>query len=131
MDSPEWTGYYVSVEEEAPRGGERSYLHYLWARIGGVTYQLIGACADRYRKDLRNTALSLRPLAEEDWKSIYALRVRAVEALEDESLGQLGGRTGNRWTVVYTALINDLPVNRRLKAGTLVKIARQEHYRPE
>jgi predicted Zn-dependent protease len=130
VDGPEWTGYYVIVEEDAKRGGEKSYLRYLWARINGVTYQLIGACADRYREDLRNTALSLRPLAEGDWKSIYALRVRVVEAKDGERLGELGERTGNRWTTEYAALINDLPVNKPLKAGQLVKIARQEHYRP-
>jgi predicted Zn-dependent protease len=130
VDGPEWIGHYVSVEEDAKRGGEKSYLHYLWTRIGGVTYQLIGACADRYREDLRKVALSLRPLTEGDWKSIYALRVRVVEAKDGERLGELGERTGNRWTTEYAALINDLPVNKPLKAGQLVKIARQEHYRP-
>jgi len=130
VDGPEWTGHYVSVEEDAERGGEKSYLRYLWARISGVTYQLIGACADRYREDLRNVALSLRPLTEGDWASIHALRVRVVEAKDGEGLGELGKRSGNRWTVAYTALINDLAVDRPLKAGQLVKIARQEHYRP-
>jgi predicted Zn-dependent protease len=131
VDGPEWTGYYVIVEEDAKRGGEKSYLRYLWARISGVTYQLIGACADRYREDLRNTALSLRPLIKGDWDSIYALRVRVVEAKEGEMLGELGKRTGNRWAVEYTALVNDLAVNKQLKAGQLVKIARQEQYTPQ
>jgi predicted Zn-dependent protease len=131
VDKDEWSGYYVTFEEGGTRGGERSYLHYLWAKMHGVTYQLVGACAERYRKDLRETALSMRPLAEEDWESIYALRVRVIEAIEGETLEQLGKRTGNRWTVAYTALINDLPVDQALKAGTLVKIARREPYRAE
>jgi len=131
VDSDEWTGYYVTVEEGASRGGERSYLHYLWAQMDGVTYQLVGACADRYREMLRDTALSMRPLAEGDWESIAALRLRLVEARDGESLAQLGERTGNRWTPKYTALINNLTVGQTMKAGALVKIARREQYRPQ
>ncbi len=131
VESDEWTGYYVTFEESASRGGERSYLHYLWTRMHGVTYQLVGAGADRYREALRDVALSMRPLAEEDWDSIAALRVRIVEARGGESLAQLGERTGNHWTPAYTALINDLAADETLEAGTLVKIARREHYRPQ
>jgi predicted Zn-dependent protease len=130
VDSSEWTGYHVAVAEGASRGGERSYLHYLWARMRGVTYQLIGAGADRYRQALRETALSMRPLVKGDWKSIAALRVRLVEAKEGETLARLGERTANRWSPAYTALINDLAADQPLKAGTLVKIARREPYRP-
>ena len=50
---------------------------------------------------------------------------------DGESLAQLGERTGNRWTPEYTALMNDLTVDRTMEAGTLVKIARREQYRPE
>jgi len=100
-------------------------------RIEYKTYKVLkGQVLSRYlRKDLRNTALSLRPLTEGDWTSIHALRVRVVEAKDGEGLGELGKRTGNRWTVVYTALINDLAADRPLKAGQLVKIARQEDVR--
>ena len=128
VDSDEWEGYYVTLEEGASRGGERSYLHYLWAQMGGVTYQLVGACADRYREMLRSTALSMRPLEKGDWESIAALRVRVVEARDGESLAKLGERTGNRWTPAYTALIK---VDQTMKSGTLVKIARREKYRPK
>jgi len=131
VETDEWTGYHVTVEEEDSRGGDRSYLRYLWARMGGVTYHLMGAGADRYRENLRNTALSLRPIAEGDWETISALRLRVVEARNGESLAQLGERTGNRWTPEYTALINDLAVDQQMEAGTLVKIARRERYRPQ
>ena len=131
VESGEWTGYHVTVEEGESRGGERSYLHYLWVRVGDVTYRLAGAGADRYREQLRNTALSMRPLVEDDWESIAALRVRVIQARDGESLAQLGERTGNRWTPEYTALINDLLVDQSLEAGTLVKIARREQYRPQ
>ena len=130
VDSDEWSGHYVTLEEDESRGGERSYLHYLWARMQGVTYQLVGAGADRYRGALRNTALSMRPLKERDWDSIYGLRVRVIEAREGENLAQLGERTGNRWTPEYTALINNLTVDQTMEVGTLVKIARREEYRP-
>jgi len=129
VEGDEWKGYHVSLEEEERRGGERSYLHYLWAKMGGVTYQLVAAGADRYREALRATALSLRPLAKKDWESIAALRVRVIEAHDGENLTQLGKRTGNRWTPAYTAVVNDLAVDQKLEAGTLVKIARREQYK--
>jgi len=129
VDSQEWEGYYVTFAEGASRGGEKSYLHYLWARMQGVTYQLVAAGANRYREALREVALSMRPLAKDDWESIAALRVRIVEARDGENLTKLGERTGNRWTPAYTALINDLTVDGKLKAGTLVKIARRERYK--
>ncbi len=130
VDSGAWSGHYVTLEESAKRGGEPSYLHYLWARMQGTTYQLVAAGANRYRSALRATALSLRPLKESDWDAIAGLRVRVVEARQDENLAQLGERTGNHWLPAYTALINDLPEHQTLEAGTLVKIARQEKYRP-
>ncbi len=129
VEGDKWKGYHVSLEEEGQRGGERSYLHYLWAKMGGVTYQLVAAGADRYREALRETALSLRPLAKKDWESIAALRVRIIEARDDENLTQLGKRTGNRWTPAYTAVVNDLAVDQKLEAGTLVKITRREQYK--
>ena len=130
VDTGAWSGHYVTLEESAARGGEHSYLHYLWVRMQGVTYQLVGAGANRYRNALRATALSLRPLMEDDWDVIAGLRVRVVEARKGENLTQLGERTGNRWKPAYTALINDLSEDRPLEAGTLVKIARMEQYRP-
>jgi hypothetical protein len=57
--------------------------------------------------------------------------VRVVEARDGENLAQLGERTGNRWTPEYTALINGLTVDETMEAGTLVKIARREQYRPQ
>ena len=103
----------------------------LATQVDGVTFQLAGAGADRYREALRDVALSMRPLAEGDRESIAALRVRVIEARGGENLAGLGERTGNRWTPEYTALINDLTVDQTLGAGTLVKIARREQYRPQ
>ena len=130
VESDQWTGYYVTLQEEASRGGERSYLHYLWAQMGGVTFHLMAAGSEPYRPALREMALSLRPLADEDWESISALRLRVAEARQGETLAQLSERTGNQWIPEYTALINDLSVDQPLQAGTLVKIARREQYRP-
>jgi hypothetical protein len=45
-------------------------------------------------------------------------------------LPELGERPDNRWTPEYTALINNLDAAQALEAGTLVKIARWEPYRP-
>lgn len=128
IGSDTWSGFYVSLAEQDQRGGEISYLHYVWARIGGATFQLVGAGAARYEEALRQTALSLRPLTETERESIMGVRVRIVTALPGETAPELGTRTGNRWTVEYTLLMNGLAGDAVFSGGELIKVARTERY---
>jgi predicted Zn-dependent protease len=99
--------------------------------MGTMTYQLIGLGPERYRELLKATALSLRPMTEEERRSVTAKRLRLVEARAGETLAELGQRAGNSWSPAYTALVNNLPADRPLEAGQWVKISHEEPYRTE
>ena len=99
--------------------------------MGKLTYQLIGAGADQYKEQLRETVFSLRPLTKEERDSIAGIRLRIVKAKDGENLSELSKRTGNVWSPAYTALMNNMPQNVKLPKGELVKIAREEKYKPK
>jgi hypothetical protein len=54
--------------------------------------------------------------------------MRVVTAREGETLAELSKRTGNVWDPAFTANCNDIPVDGKLSAGDLVKVARVEPY---
>ncbi|MCZ6857882.1 MAG: M48 family metalloprotease [Gemmatimonadetes bacterium] len=124
-----WSGYYVTFLEDDLRGGERSYLHYAWVRIGDATYQLVGAGPSQYEDALRQTALSLRPMTEAERESISGVRVRIVTARPGETLAQLGTRTDNEWSAEFTGLLNSVATDSTFAGGELLKIARMERFR--
>ena len=77
----------------------------------------------------QNTARSFRPLTREECASIQQSYLRLVTARGGENLSELGERSGNAWTPVYTGVINDLRPGAGLEEGRLVKIAVPEPYR--
>jgi predicted Zn-dependent protease len=125
----DWHGKLVTYIDTT--GREPMVLHFLWVRMGTMTYQLIGLGPERYRELLKATALSLRPMTEEERRSVTAKRLRLVEARAGETLAELGQRAGNSWSPAYTALVNNLPADRPLEAGQWVKISHEEPYRTE
>jgi predicted Zn-dependent protease len=102
------------------------YLHFLWVTMAERTYQLIGLAPEQHRQTLRNAALTLRPLTEEERGSVTGKRLRIVAARRGERLEDLAARSGNAWSPAYTALANGLAVEATLSEGQLVKIARLE-----
>jgi predicted Zn-dependent protease len=107
-------------------GRSATYLHFGWVAMGETTYELIGLGPEKHRETLREAALTLRPLTEEERKAVTGKRLRVVSAREGERLEELGARTGNLWSPAYTALANGLETDAALKKGRLVKIARKE-----
>ena len=95
-----------------------------------ITYQLIGVAPERLREDLKKTALSLRPLSDDEKASITVTRLRIAAAKEGETVEELGKRTGNRWKAAYTAMVNHISEKKLLRNGHLIKIAVEEPYRP-
>jgi len=79
----------------------------------------------------RAVVRSLRPLTEEEKASFEITRLRIVQANAGESLEALSQRTGNALPLGTTAVINDLFINSRLRAGQLVKIGVAEPYVPK
>jgi predicted Zn-dependent protease len=122
----DWPGYLVTIDDAS--SGQSAHIRYLWVTIGKLTYQLIGAGPDRYRQDLKESVLSLRPLTSEERNSITGIRLRIAKAKPGETLAELSKRTKNVWPVDYTAMINNIPVSTNLEKGQLVKIAKKELY---
>ncbi len=126
VQAGQWPGYLVTLAESERR--QTTYMHLLWVKMQKLTYQLIGVGADQYRPTLKQAALSLRPLSAEERNGITSLRLRLAAAKAGETLADLSERTGNAWKPDYTAVINNIPVDRKLQAGELIKIARREKY---
>lgn len=122
-ESPAFVVTYLDRSGRAP-----TYLHFAWVAMAGRTYQLIGLAPEKHREALRNAALSLRPLTDMDRSAITGKRLRIVAARQGERLEQLGARSGNVWSLAYTALVNGLNVDASLSEGQLIKIAREERW---
>jgi predicted Zn-dependent protease len=99
-----------------------------WIKTEQVMLNIMGIGYMDYSAMLENTALSVRPLTDEEKNTITALRIRLVEAEEGETLQSLTQRSGNEWDVETTALINNIPNDAMLEQGSLVKIAKREAY---
>lgn len=93
----------------------------------GVIYRFTaaapGAAFDRYKGSLLNVPRSLRALKPGERRQIREMRLRVATALGGERIAELSERTGNRWTVQETAVMNGFSVDRIFEAGELVKIA--------
>jgi predicted Zn-dependent protease len=124
----DWRGKLVTYSDTT--GKEPMTLYLLWVRMGAMTYQLIGLGPERYHEQLKETAMSLRPLTAEERQSVTVKRLRITEARAGETVEEFGRRTGNSWTPAYTAVANEIPPDKPLEAGQLVKISHEEPYRP-
>jgi predicted Zn-dependent protease len=110
-------------------GREPMHLAFLWVGYRGLIYQFIGLAPEKYRKLLRATALSFRPMTSTERKSITETRLRVVSARSNESLTQLSKRKRNAWDIRTTAVMNGIDVKESLREGQLIKIAVIQPYR--
>jgi predicted Zn-dependent protease len=120
-------GYVVTLTDAS--SSEPMHMHFLWVACRGLIYQMIGLAPDRYREVLRQTALSFRPLDDEDRSSIKETRLRIVAATGGEQLRELSDRTGNVWSLRETAIVNGINGTEPLGANQLIKIAVTQGYR--
>jgi predicted Zn-dependent protease len=115
---------------QTPGGPLRA--HITWIAYQGTIFRLIGltvsTSSDRYAGIFRSVARSFRPLTPRERESIHETRLRIVEARDGESLREISDRTGNRWNVQETAVMNDLFADAPLREAQLVKIAVSERY---
>jgi predicted Zn-dependent protease len=109
-------------------------LDLTWVAHGGAIYRVAGMTPEttfsRYSELFRRTALSFRPLTTDERTRLRERRLRLEAARDGESLEQLSARTANAWSVAQTAVMNGLVESARLRAGQLIKIARDQPYRP-
>lgn len=115
---------------QTPAGPVRA--HITWIAYQGTIYRLIGLTVSpssgRYEGVFRSVARSFRPLTPRERESIRETRLRIVEARAGESLREISERTGNRWNVQETAVMNDLFADAPLREAQLVKVAVSELY---
>ena len=105
-----------------------------WVVHEGLVYRIAGvAPVDRLadvRPDFKRTARSFHPLGPAERAEIFEDRLRLVEAGAEETLADLGARSGNRWSPARTALVNGLEETGRLRPGFWLKIAHPEPFEP-
>jgi predicted Zn-dependent protease len=115
---------------QTPGGHVRA--HITWIAYQGTIFRLIGltvsSSSGRYAGIFRSVARSFRPLTPRERESIHETRLRIVEARDGESLREISDRTGNRWNVQETAVMNDLFADAPLREAQRVKIAVSERY---
>jgi predicted Zn-dependent protease len=126
MKIGDWPGYVVRFEDTS--GSEPVSLYYLWVTSPRLAFQVIALGADRYRDQLKETAMSLRNLTAEERESISGDYLRIAEGEAGESLTDFAARSGNILSNDWTEAINDLPQGSTLESGQQVKIILTEPY---
>jgi predicted Zn-dependent protease len=120
-----WPGYQALVRARTQQG--EAVLALTWFAHPRGTFRLTGMTSPSawraYAPDFDDVARSLRPLSAAERRGITGLRLAVVSARQGETLAQLSGRTGNRWSLDETAVANALPRDARLEPGLLVKVA--------
>lgn len=104
-------------------GEEPKHMAFLWVAYHNIVYRFIGLAPEKYRKNLRSSALSFRPITEKEKSSIKERTLKVVTARANESLFQLSKRTGNVWPMEATAVVNGIDADKPLKEEQLIKIA--------
>jgi predicted Zn-dependent protease len=106
-----------------------------WLTRGSSVYRFTALAPagvfQRYTGTFLNVPRSLRSLTDRERAKIQEMRLRIAVAISGESLAELSERTGNRWDIQQTAVMNDLFADHVLDAGQLVKIAITEDYFPD
>ena len=102
-----------------------------WIAYESAIYRLTGAAASsRYEGAFLNVARSFRPLDDAQRASIREDHLRLEAARQGEGLAALSQRSGNRWDLQTTAIMNGIFANQALVQGQLVKVAVAVPYEP-
>jgi len=126
IDVNGFQGYVVSFKDLSGKAPVDIQLY--WITTEHVLLTIAGMGYSSYSLTLANAAKSLRPLTAGEKNNITAVRIRLVEAQENETLQSFSERTGNVWDVETTALMNGIDQSRSIQAGTVIKIAKKEPY---
>jgi predicted Zn-dependent protease len=120
------------VDLVAGSGRDAVAIDATWVAKGGLIYRFSGMAQqgafEKRQPALRSVSGSFRRLQPTERASIRERRLRIAVALAGESLGELGARSGNAWSVEETAVVNGLAPSELLSAGQRVKVAARERY---
>lgn len=78
---------------------------------------------DGWAPTFERVAGSFRSISDAERRRARPLRLRLATAREGETIVEVGRRSGNAWKPEQTAVANAIPLDARLAAGQLVKVA--------
>jgi predicted Zn-dependent protease len=138
-------GFQLARAESVPLRGALAYraqgvvsspagtLHVwiMWIGHGDGVYRLVGnAVSKRHEPVFLAVARSFQALPPDALVGIEEERLRLATAEAGETFAGLSRRSGNRWDVQRTAVMNGLFADQALEPGRLVKVAVAEKYQP-
>ena len=118
--------YLVSVIDNT--GVEPVGIHNLWFELNNYTFQVFGASYETEYNHLEKCANSLRVLTGQEKAAIEVQVLRYATADDGEAIEEFSERTGNTWSAELTAAMNNIPPDKLLEKGQLIKIAKMEKY---
>lgn len=122
--------YHAQGVVSSPAGTLHVWI--MWLAHGDDVYRLVGnALSKRHEPVFLAVARSFQPLPPDALSGVQEERLRLVTAQAGETFAALARRTGNRWDVQRTAVMNGLFTDQPLEEGRLVKVSRAESYQPK
>ena len=114
--------------------GQEIYFSLAWIAKDGLIYQVLGATTgDRWkghRPTFEAAAKSFRQPTANELAALHQNHLRLVAARTNETLTAIAKRTASQWSAPKLSVANGMPKTKKLSAGDLIKIAKQERFLP-
>ncbi|TEW55556.1 peptidase [Psychromonas sp. RZ22] len=120
----EWggKGYLITLQDKG-----QSVL-FLWLDFNKTTMQISSVAPHAFKKKLMASALSFKPITQQQIASINEKVLRVVKAKDHEDIKTLKQREHGIEELEYTILINDLNKDQPLKKDQKVKIIKEQPF---
>jgi predicted Zn-dependent protease len=124
----------VTAVARVQDGGQEIDFALAWIAKDGLVYQVLGATTgDRWTK-LRPTfeaaAQSFAQATPAELDALHENHLRLVAARSNETLAAVAKRTQSEWLASKLSVVNAMSATEKLTEGKLIKVAKQEPYRP-
>lgn len=118
---------------QTPNGSAKG--HITWIAFDGLVYEISSFAPSRvaasYLGRTRSVARSFRAMTDGERDIVQVVRLRIERSRRGETLGVLLARSDNTLDPNFVAVSNDLYLEQKLVAGTLIKIGIAEPYVPK
>jgi len=111
-------------------GSKVSNMFICWIQKGNFTYQMIGSGDKKFEKNFEATARSFHSLSDQERQLVVGVALRVRKANAGESISEFSKRNQNVLNPDFTAIINDIPSDKKLESGQVLKIGKVELYSP-
>ena len=124
----------VTAVARVEDNGQEIYFALAWIAKDGLVYQVLGATTgDRWkaqRPTFEAAAQSFGRATQTELDALHENRLRLVAARTNETLTAIAKRAQSEWLAPKLSVVNAVSKTKELSEGTLVKVAKQEPYRP-